>query len=156
MKMLRQKKSWHLRVRTTPFWMPEFLTENYKDAVEKYDKVLKEQPDNQECMYNLANSYYEMDELDEAQKLFEKCIESDKENVDAYLAKIPESSRPGLPTTLAGRCNEKNLALLEEFFADRDEVFAASLNRQVENLRSCIDSRNYNADALMEFLARYE
>ena len=79
-----------------------------------------------------------------------------EENVDAYQAKIPESSRPELPTTLVGRCNEKNLALLKEFFADRDEVYAASLSQQVENLRACIDSRNYNADALMEFLARYD
>jgi len=79
-----------------------------------------------------------------------------EDNVDAYQAKIPESSRQGLPTTLVGRCNEKNLKLLQEFFADRDEVYQASLDRQVENLRSCIDSVNYNRPALMEFLSRYD
>jgi len=79
-----------------------------------------------------------------------------EDNVDAYQAKIPESSRQGLPTTLAGRCSEKNLAMLEEFFEGRDEVYQASLSRQVESLRACLDSVQYNETALAEFLSRYD
>ncbi len=78
-----------------------------------------------------------------------------EENVGAYQKKIPSSSGPKLPSTLAGRCNEKNLALMEAFFKDRDEMFKSSLDRQVESLRACIDSLNHNRSGLMEFLAQY-
>ena len=53
--------------------------------------------------------------------------------MDAFQAKIPENSRQGLPWTMAGRCSEDNLALMQDFFADRDELYQASLDRQVEN-----------------------
>ena len=72
------------------------------------------------------------------------------------LGRSLSSSRAGLPRTLVGVCNEKNLALLEDFFADRDELFQSSLDREVENLQACIDSREHNGGALMEFLAQYD
>jgi alanyl aminopeptidase len=79
-----------------------------------------------------------------------------EENVDAYQDKIPSSSQPRLPATLIGRCNENNLTLLETFFEGRDEMFKSSLDRQVENLRACIDNRNHNRSSLMEFLVQYD
>ena len=83
-------------------------------------------------------------------------IEWLEENVDAYLEKVPSSSGPGLPTTLVGRCNENNLALMEAFFDGRDDMFKLSLDRQVENLRACIDNLNHSRSGLMEFLAQYD
>jgi hypothetical protein len=45
---------------------------------------------------------------------------------------------------------------MEAIFEGRDEMFKSSLDRQVENLRACIDSLNHNRSGLMEFLAKYE
>lgn len=77
-------------------------------------------------------------------------------NIDAYQAKIPANSRQVLPSRMAGKCSEDNLALLQDFFADRDELYQASFDRQAENARACIDTRNHNQAALMEFLAQYD
>ncbi|MGI9220139.1 MAG: M1 family metallopeptidase [Woeseiaceae bacterium] len=78
------------------------------------------------------------------------------ENVDTYQAKIPANSRQELPASLTGRCNERNLKMMQDFFADRDQIYQASLSRQVERLRACIDTRNYNRAALLDFLAQYD
>ncbi len=47
--------------------------------------MLAVQTDNEECMYNLATSYYETDRLDVALALFERCIDLNKDSVDAML-----------------------------------------------------------------------
>jgi hypothetical protein len=57
---------------------------------------------------------------------------------------------------MAGACNEKNLSLMREFFSDRDEKYAVVFQRQEENINSCIEARERNGGALMEFLGRYE
>jgi aminopeptidase N len=77
-------------------------------------------------------------------------------NFDALLAKIPASAHQSLPGVLVGTCNEKNLALMENFFDGRDEMFTASLDRAVENLRACINDAEYNRGPLMEFLSQYD
>lgn len=79
-----------------------------------------------------------------------------EKNVDAYEQKIPESSIPRLPGVMGGTCTKKNLALMEAFFADRSDKYKASLDRQLESLRSCISTREYNSAAFAEFLARYQ
>ncbi len=57
---------------------------------------------------------------------------------------------------MAGICNEKNLALMRKFFTDRDEKYATSLDKQVENISTCIARRERDGPALMEFLAQYD
>ena len=61
-----------------------------------------------------------------------------------------------MPTTMAGFCSEKNLALMQDFFGNRDEKYRTDLDRRVEIARFCIDDREYNYAALMEFLAQYD
>jgi tetratricopeptide (TPR) repeat protein len=63
----------------------EFLTECYQEAINRYEKVLAVQTDNEEGMYNLAKSYFKTDRLEEAKSLFERCIELNQDNVDAML-----------------------------------------------------------------------
>ncbi len=79
-----------------------------------------------------------------------------EENLATYESKIPSNEHARLPTTMTGICNEKNLALMREFFADRDEKYAVVFQRQEENINSCIEARERNGGALMEFLGRYE
>ncbi|MGI9200236.1 MAG: M1 family metallopeptidase [Woeseiaceae bacterium] len=79
-----------------------------------------------------------------------------EENLDALLARVPENSHQGLPGTMNGRCNEKNLAMMKAFFTDRDEMYDSSLGRQVEDIRACIDDAEYNRAPLMDFLAQYD
>ena len=78
-----------------------------------------------------------------------------EENLATYESSIPSNRHASLPTTMAGVCNEKNLALMREFFADRDEKYATVFQRQAENINSCIEARERNGGALTEFLGRY-
>jgi alanyl aminopeptidase len=79
-----------------------------------------------------------------------------EENLATYESNIPSSGHARLATTMTGVCNQKNLALMREFFADRDEKYATVFQRQEENINSCIKARERNGGALMEFLGRYE
>ena len=56
---------------------------------------------------------------------------------------------------MTGICNEKNLALLREFFTDRDPKYKVSFDTQVENISTCIARRERDSAALMEFLEQY-
>ncbi len=77
-------------------------------------------------------------------------------NLDAFEAKIPSNEHQELPLTMTGVCNEKNLALLRDFFTDRDEKYAVSFDKQVESVITCIARRERDNAALMEFLAQYD
>jgi alanyl aminopeptidase len=79
-----------------------------------------------------------------------------EENVVTYESNIPSVEHGRLPTTMTGVCNEKNLALMREFFADRGEKYAIVFQRQAEAINSCIEARERNGAALMEFLGRYD
>ena len=78
-----------------------------------------------------------------------------EKNLDAFEEKIPANNIPELPSRVMGRCTNKNLALMQAFFADRDDKYAASLARQLETARSCISTRDYNSAAFADFLAGY-
>jgi len=77
-------------------------------------------------------------------------------NLDTFEASIPSNGHRTMPTTMSGICNEKNLALMQKFFGNRDEKYRTDLDRRVEITRFCIDDREYNYAALMEFLAQYD
>jgi len=77
-------------------------------------------------------------------------------NLSAYEAKIPSFQQQTLPLAMSGICNDKNLALLREFFTDRDEKYAASFDTQVESVSTCIARRERDSAALIEFLAQYD
>jgi len=77
-------------------------------------------------------------------------------NLGAFEAKIPSNQQQGLPTTMAGTCNDENLAMMREFFTDRDEKYTVSFDKQVENISTCIARRERDSAALMEFLAQYD
>jgi len=77
-------------------------------------------------------------------------------NLDAFEAKIPSLQQQKSPLTMTGTCNDKNLAMLREFFTDRDEKYTVSFDTQVENISTCIARRERDAAALMEFLAQYD
>jgi len=77
-------------------------------------------------------------------------------NLDALEAKIPSNQHQRIPTTMAGICNDENLALMREFFTDRDEKYTVSFDRQVENAGTCIARREHDGPALMEFLEQYD
>lgn len=49
----------------------EYELRSYPEAIEMYEKVLAQHKDDIECIYNLATSYYEINKLDESQRLFE-------------------------------------------------------------------------------------
>ena len=76
-------------------------------------------------------------------------------NLGAFEAKIPSLQQQQLPTTMAGICNDENLAMMREFFTDRDEKYTTSLDTQIENAITCIARRERDGPALMEFLAQY-
>jgi hypothetical protein len=77
-------------------------------------------------------------------------------NLDAFEANTPSSEHQDLPLTMTGTCNDKNLAMLREFFTGRDEKYTVSFDTQVENISTCIARRERDAAALMEFLAQYD
>jgi alanyl aminopeptidase len=59
-------------------------------------------------------------------------------NIDAFQAKIPEYMHAFLPQIMAGVCSPANRKMLNEFFADRGEVYAASLAKALERTDQCI------------------
>jgi len=77
-------------------------------------------------------------------------------NLDAFEAKIPSNEHQKMPLMMTGICNDKNLAMLREFFTDRDKKYAVSFDTQVENISTCIARRERDSAALMEFLAQYD
>lgn len=46
--------------------------------------------------------------------------------------------------------------ILPDAGADGDDKYKANLERQLETLRSCINTREYNSAAFAEFLAQYQ
>jgi alanyl aminopeptidase len=79
-----------------------------------------------------------------------------EENLDVFEASIPSLGHRTMPTTMGGICNEKNLSLLQEFFGNRDDKYKTDLARRVEITQSCINDREFNDAALMEFLEQYD
>ena len=77
-------------------------------------------------------------------------------NLSAFEAKTPSNGHQNLPLTMTGICNDKNLALLREFFTDRDQKYKVSFDTQVENVSTCIARRKRDSAAFMEFLAQYD
>lgn len=83
--------------------------ENHREAIEKYELVLKyhDDQDSQEqeekkvniplkdqgqlmtvkerILYNLANCYFHIEEIDQSQKYFEQCLEMNDKSVDCLL-----------------------------------------------------------------------
>ena len=60
------------------------------------------------------------------------------ENIDAFQAKIPEYLHAFLPQIMAGTCTPANRKLLNDFFADRGELYAESLGKALEGVDQCI------------------
>ena len=56
-------------------------------------------------------------------------------NLDRVLAKAPAMYQPVLPQVLGGSCDQHNLDLLMDFFADRGELYATSAAK-VESVRT--------------------
>ena len=77
------------------------------------------------------------------------------ENLDRVIAKAPAYYQPLLPQLLEGSCEQANLELLADFFADRGEVYASSLAKAVEAEGACIARRKRHAAAFEQFLARW-
>ncbi|NNF49448.1 MAG: M1 family metallopeptidase, partial [Woeseiaceae bacterium] len=77
------------------------------------------------------------------------------ENFDRLLAKAPAFVQPILPLWLAGSCERRNLDLLQGFFGDRGDVYAASLAKAVEAEESCIARRERHSGEFDEFLAQH-
>lgn len=73
-------------------------------------------------------------------------------NLDAYEAKITADYRPHLPQLMAGKCSDENLALMQEFFSDRGEIYAVSLGKAVEQLQTCIELKRRESAAMLEYL----
>ena len=76
-----------------------------------------------------------------------------EDNLDAYEEKMPSVRHVSLPQRLVGTCTEENLAMLRDFFADRDEKYATSFARAVESVEICIAARQREAAAVDKFLA---
>ena len=77
------------------------------------------------------------------------------DNLDRVIAKAPAYYQPLLPQLLEGSCEQANLELLADFFADRGEVYASSLAKAVEAEGACIARRKRHAAAFEQFLARW-
>ena len=74
------------------------------------------------------------------------------DNFERVVAKAPSYFGPTMPQRLGGSCDQHNLDLLREFFADRGEVYAASLAKVVEAEEACIARRVEHAGSLNGFL----
>jgi len=77
------------------------------------------------------------------------------DNLSAFEAKIPSLQQQRLPLSMAGICNDRNLAMMREFFTDRDEKYTVSFDAQVESQITCIERRKRDGAALKKFLAQY-
>ncbi|MBT6625873.1 MAG: M1 family metallopeptidase [Gemmatimonadetes bacterium] len=78
-------------------------------------------------------------------------------NEEAFLKKIPEVYHGILPRIIgASVCSDSNLELLRTFFADRGELYQASLAKTVEGAQLCMERRARHDTALIEFLAQYQ
>ena len=70
----------------------------YKDALNKYLDAVAENPDNHIAKYNLANSLYKNNQLDEAEKLYEELLKSK----DVNQVKVTSTSK-GRRLSLGGQ-----------------------------------------------------
>ena len=77
------------------------------------------------------------------------------ENLDALLTKTPSVYHGALPQLLQSGCNATTLKQVDEFFADRGEMFATGLSRAMETMENCIARKARESAALGEFLAQY-
>jgi alanyl aminopeptidase len=76
------------------------------------------------------------------------------ENFERVIAKAPANYKPFMPQVLGGTCDQQNLDLLTDFFADRDDIFAASLAKVIEASEACIARKNRHAEAFQQFLVQ--
>ena len=77
------------------------------------------------------------------------------ENLDALLTKTPSVYHSALPQQLQSGCNATTLRQINEFFDDRDEMFATGLSRAMETMENCISRKERESAALTEFLGQY-
>jgi alanyl aminopeptidase len=77
------------------------------------------------------------------------------ENLDALLTKTPSVYHGALPQLLQSGCNATTLSQINEFFGDRDEMFATGLSRAMETMENCIARKERESAALNQFLAQY-
>jgi hypothetical protein len=73
-------------------------------------------------------------------------------NFDAFQAKVPQYQRSYVPQILLGVCTTKNRQLLTDFFAEKGEIYAASLAKALETLDQCIERKEREHDALLGWL----
>jgi len=78
------------------------------------------------------------------------------ENFERVIAKAPALYQPFMPQVLGGSCDQQNLDLLTDFFADRGDIFATSLAKVVEASEACIARKNRHAQAFSQFLEQYQ
>jgi alanyl aminopeptidase len=76
-----------------------------------------------------------------------------EQNLDALQARLPAVRIPLLPLYLGGSCSARNLALMEEFFGPKGEVYAASLAKATETMEDCIGRKAREGEGLKSYLA---
>jgi alanyl aminopeptidase len=74
------------------------------------------------------------------------------DNLDRLVAKAPAMYQPFVPQILGGSCDQRNLDLLVDFFADRDELYAASLAKVKEADEACIARKIRHAESFNQFV----
>ena len=59
-------------------------------------------------------------------------------NLDAFQAKVPEYVHAFMPQVMEGTCTPANREMMQDFFAERGEVYAESLSKMLEKQDQCI------------------
>jgi len=77
------------------------------------------------------------------------------ENFERVVAKAPAYYQAFMPQVLGGSCDQDSLDLLTGFFADRGDVYSASLAKTVEADEACIARKKRHSEALNQFLEPY-
>jgi len=78
------------------------------------------------------------------------------ENFERVVAKAPAYYQAFMPQVLGGSCDQGSLDLLTDFFADRGDVYEASLAKTIEADKACIARKNRHSKAFNQFLESYQ
>ena len=117
-----------------------FGNEQYTDALEMFEKIVEQSPNDQDALHNKAAVLYKMERFDEAVATFDKLIELEPSDVTAYLTK-------GAALYWSGKYPEAIDALNNVVKRDSDDGAAWYY-------KACCESKKGNEALVIPFLKR--
>ena len=77
-------------------------------------------------------------------------------NFDRVVKSLPQIYQGYLPLIMAPNCQADNLQKLKSFYASKEDVYQASLNKSVEAENNCLAMKKREAHSFSQFLSKYQ